>query len=569
MKENAKKGLSAARREMLSLAQLLGEEPLPPRPKTGPGAAAFRKPMIDIKQTYSALAEAVAGCLPPRGLYRSPHGGFFTIVPRADSPAGYESRAMDALRFATWCERWMAFGSPRKGAAGEVDYAPTSLSEAQARLVMQADVFRERVPEVKLVSPLVLPLAERRAEGGWKFRVPKAGYDAATKIFFVDTLPLDWGRFERVPLAAIRALLERLFMSFPLDGGDVPAMKSRSLGACVTALLGAFLHLNIRRSPILIINANQRGTGKTFLARTLFAPVYGSIAAANYVEDDNEFRKTLNSLLLSGEQYCFLDDLKTLVSNTLNRFVTSDVITDRVMGTNTLFMAENRLQFVVTGNQLKSSTDVARRSLCIDLFLSEDALARTFDGSGLSEDVIVRPGWRGEMLGACWQLCRLWEAAGCPRVIARALPSFPDYSELAMNIAVWAGFADPTGPALLSMDAGDVMGETLVDVLVDFVTRIVPDDWSAPHAGSVTAATVQELVDFARDTNRLDIIVGAARNVNIAFGCAMRRLKGREFADSRGRKFRVGSKKEKASTRYEFRILTEPTKNPDGSPLGE
>lgn len=88
-----------------------------------------------------------------------------------------------------------------------------------------------------------------------------------------------------------------VFADFPLDGGPCHTIQSRSLGAIVTAMLGQFLHHCIDLFPMVCVNANQPGTGKSFCVQAMLAPFYGEISAGNHLEDDNEFRKTLNAAI--------------------------------------------------------------------------------------------------------------------------------------------------------------------------------------------------------------------------------------------------------------------------------
>ena len=115
-------------------------------------------------------------------------------------------------------------------------------------------------------------------------------------------------------------------------------------------------------------------------------------------------RKTLNTLLFDGAMVCYLDDIKTLANNTINRFVTATAIRDRILGTNQSFTVANRMQFFVTGNNLKTTPDIARRSLTIDLFWAGKAAERQFSNPAITEERLADPAWRASLLSCLWSL---------------------------------------------------------------------------------------------------------------------------------------------------------------------
>lgn len=516
------------------------------------GTSATRNvPRINIDQPYGALAACVAENLPDGVLYRR-NGEYVTVSTTNDS-TGYREDRMTPGRFSTWVERHLQFFKYR----GKEELPKiTSLSEAQSKLILASDDMLERVPEIKEISSLRLPVLKEGTTFDRPIFEPAAvGYDPRTRIYTVDSLPVNW--HQRYSAESVRKVFLRLFQEFPLDSGDIPHSSCRSMGAIVCAMLGLFLRHNIDRFPIIIFNANQRGTGKTFLARCILSPFYGEAEVTPYIEDDTEMRKTLNANIQSGEPYCLLDDVRSLVSNSINRVVTASKIRDRKLGGDSMFCIENRMQFFVTGNQLKTSQDVERRSMPIDMFLPMDATKRQVENI-IDEVSILKQGWRKEMLEALWSLVCGWMAAGCPKdpQTSKRITSFSAY-QVATHITIWAGFMDPFGPRQVNLDTGDTMSSALEEVVIHVADGVLPPP-GRQHTGYLETFKIQEILERAQAIDKLEIVTNGARDEKRSFGQQMRKIKGRIYTDSMGRQFMVGDKKTKASSAYTFTILSEP-----------
>lgn len=501
---------------------------------------AGNKTRINLRNIrYSELAQYVSEAIPQHALFWK-NGEYCTIVVSADGRS-YTERPMSALRFSTWVEKFINFR-----ATAAVDAAPTSLSEAQSRMVLASDYMRDRTPELKEISPVRLPMLSP----GHDLRNPvfepaPLGYDATTQIFTVDGLPIDWGTLYKRE-SVIKSLIW-IFEDFPFDGGDRPLLQCRSFAAAVCAMLGQFLRHVIDKFPLVIFNANQEGTGKTFLARALLSPMLGDVKIQNYVEDENEMRKTLNATILAGAPVCFLDDLRSLVSNAINRFVTSDSISDRKLGGNEMFEVKHKTQFFVTGNMLKTSRDIERRSLPVDMFCEGDATRRVVRNR-ISEPGILTDSWRANMLSALWSLVAGWVAAGCPRDprTESRISSFSAF-KIAVHITMWAGLMDPFGERQVNLDTGDAMGEALHETVVAIATGMTTE---------MTASyTIDDIMERARLIHKLEIITNGAKDPKRSIGQQMRRFKGRVFEDELGRRFQVGNKRTSASSLYTFTIL--------------
>lgn len=545
----------------LSDGQILGAEPLAEQDMT-------EKAQIYIKLPYHELAKRICACIPYGALYRLDRL-YVTLHPQREI-ATVDTQEMTQARFTTWVSQYCRlYNMSKDGAKTE-----TSLSEAMARVVLSSDIFRDSIPEIEEIVNVRLPIMAVK-DGKPHFEPAAAGYDPKTKLYSLDSLPIQWDK--TYPLDAVRKVFINIFSEFALDGGliggcgDVTPTQSPSLAACVCSMLGQFLHHCIDKFPLIIYNANKQGTGKTFLARVCLAPVWGDVPVCNYQSDENELRKTLNSLLFSNEKICLLDDVKTLSNNTLNRYITSSIIKDRELGQNRVFSKRNRMQFFATGNNLKSTADIERRSIPVDLFYARDVKSRKFKFT-ITEESIQHKAWRADICQGLWSIVKHWEQAGCPALVPRgALPSFDFYCYFAINATIFAGFANPLGARIVNLDTGDVMGHALKEVIIALADNIMADPGCA-ETGLTRDYTVRDIIEAAEAQHKLDIVTNSASDSKKAMGLALRAIKGNEYKDSWGRWFSVGDRRSSASTLYRFTILSERTRQlesnyPDSTPF--
>ena len=528
---------------------------------------------ICIDQTYAEIAADIARALTahPGKLYLM-DGSYGTVIIDATNQK-YRFHPIDPDRIVTWLEEQSIcfFYTPgRKPRPTKDNPNPqptprrTSLSPAQAKIVLASDSVRFSTPEIKEICPLRLPIAARAKDGTHRFYPAPLGYDPLTKLYTIDFLPIDWAPHLAWPAEKALRALTHVFKDFPLDGGAVPILQSRSFSAIITAMLGQFLRHNISLFPMIAVNANQPGTGKSFCVQAMLAPFHGIISAGNYLEDDNEMRKSLNAAIMEGQTIFFLDDIATLAGRVLPRYITMRSIRDRILGKSATFEKENRMQFFVTGNGLKTSKDIERRVLPIDLFIAGDAPSHTSTLTDLKEDHFSNPLWRADLLRALWSLCLHWVKKGCPNA-ATPMSSFKTFTTLAANIAMAAGLADPLGPRLVDLDTGDTMTIALIEFLSIVADTIQPpaDDPARPHTGLTESLKLDDLVARAREHDLLETITNASRDPRAALSKMMRKQKGRRYTDSYGRQFQIGNAMRTAAARtvHPFHILTEPTRN--------
>lgn len=197
--------------------------------------------------------------------------------------------------------------------------------------------------------------------------------------------------------------------------GDFPfanvASKANAIAFLITcAAFDSFEGL----APIFVVDANQMGTGKTFLVEVVHTVASGRTATATPPDRDEEFRKRITSDLIAGRTLLAIENLSgALKSPVLAQLATSPSWSDRVLGVSRTVDLDNRLVISATGNNVELAGDLARRCVFITLEAREhQAWQHQYRNPKLL-------GWvhnhRSELLGAILTLVRAWHAEGRPQ----------------------------------------------------------------------------------------------------------------------------------------------------------
>jgi hypothetical protein len=206
--------------------------------------------------------------------------------------------------------------------------------------------------------------------------------------------------------------------------------------------------------------------------------IFGSAARSSWSENKEEFRKALETAANTAVPYIFFDNVRHPLANAdLEGFVTSPMATCRVMGKNTeQITVPNITTVLVTANQATTSTDIAERSLFVNLFVDEaDPQARRIS-KPIDEDTLTNPHNRRMMLSALWALVRHWVEKGKVRNRDSKLVGFEQWSEVIGGIVRACGFVDP-----LQRPNIDGVGDTLGQKMKELVFRMMTDSGGDPE----------------------------------------------------------------------------------------
>lgn len=268
----------------------------------------------------------------------------------------------------------------------------------------------------------------------------KPGFDPMTGLLY---MPAE--AFPRVPpqptrdqVDAALALLFDAVADFPFKSR---VHRAAWLGSVLTPFARpAFLGC----SPLNLIDANVAGAGKGKLLNVIAMIVSGrEFATMAPVDDDDEQRKRITSLALSGEPMVLIDNVAgTLGGPSLDSALTSTSWGDRLLGGN----QQVRLPLIVTwfanGNNVQLTGDMQRRVAHIRL---ESPLDHPEDRKGFRHadlEAYVREN-RPALVVAALTILRGFCAAGRPRQGLPPWGSFEGWSALVREAIVWAGEPDP------------------------------------------------------------------------------------------------------------------------------
>jgi len=267
-----------------------------------------------------------------------------------------------------------------------------------------------------------------------------SGYQPETKLYY-------WPSGEAVPPVPSTPDETDLLRAKQLIGmewlSDFPfvddASRANAISVPITVLARNLIDGPV---PLFAFDAPSAGTGKGLLASTSTLVVSGSKPAMmTETRDDEELRKRVTSLLMSGPDVVVLDNVRRrLESGTLASLLTSTAWKDRVLGRSQTIELPNRTVWIVTGNNLQMSDEVMRRTVWIRLDSRRD---RPWDRAGFRhselESWVLRH--RADLLWAFLVLVQNWVAKGKPSWTGQALGSFEAWSKVVGGVLESAGIS--------------------------------------------------------------------------------------------------------------------------------
>lgn len=292
--------------------------------------------------------------------------------------------------------------------------------------------------------------------------ITQAGYDIASQRFGV----FDAGQFlikDKTLEAARNALisLEELITEFHFVG---PADKSATLSAIFTAVVRPTLAC----APGYHIKAPIMGTGKSYLCDLIgaFAGPGGN-AKVSYPKTSDEATKVILSLLLTGPAVIEFDDMDTdwIPHGTINRMLTAEHITDRILGVSKTAKVSTRTLFLGSGNNVGPIRDLLRRVITIHLD-PRCAIPATLSYNGKPVDKVRKS--RGVYVAAVLTIILAWREAGSPQADVENIATFGGaWADYCRHPLIWLGLADPA-TALLEQVKHDPDGEALAGLLAEW-----------------------------------------------------------------------------------------------------
>jgi hypothetical protein len=207
--------------------------------------------------------------------------------------------------------------------------------------------------------------------------------------------------------AAKRIILGEMFIDFPFA-------DQASRAHALAMLIGPTVRYAIRGpTPLGLIDAPVEGTGKSLLAEAIMLAAVGEVPDAIAADmKDEEWNKTLLALLIEGYPIVYLDNAnKKIDSGSFASTLTARFKRGRILGETKTVKAPVRVCWVMTGNNVIVSREVARRTYWVRL----DARCETpAERTGFRHPSLLA--WvgenRGRVIQAVLVLIRNWLARG-------------------------------------------------------------------------------------------------------------------------------------------------------------
>jgi hypothetical protein len=328
--------------------------------------------------------------------------------------------------------------------------------------------------------------------------VATPGYDPGTRLWYQPApgvaLPEVPDRPSRQQVARAKKLL--------LDDllGDFPFQDEASRTNALALLLLPFLRpLVDGPTPLHLVDAAEAGTGKGLLADVVHLVATGRCAPPSPEgENGGEWRKRVFALLLDDPAFVVIDNVNAyLDSGALAAALTARTIRDRVMGLSRVVEVPVRCVWVATGNNVRMSRELARRTPLVRLVAPcEEPWNRPASDFRHPDLVGFARANRGALVGAALTLGRAWVAAGRPAG-GRTVGSYEAWSRAlggAMEVIGRPGFM-ANAPQMLTFANDDTARWT------SFV-----EQWWEAHGDEKVG--VASLFDLVREHRLLEGVLG-------------------------------------------------------------
>ena len=316
-----------------------------------------------------------------------------------------------------------------------------------ARLVhlLMSTQYRQAVPEVMGVvrQPFV------RANGNLCL-IP--GYHADLKVLAAfDPEPFKkfaWqGKISITQAEDSARYCEDIYREFAVDA----SMKNTVLCAGMTAAQRGVLD----RAPMILIQSNVSGIGKSTLARVLALLVSGMPASEiSYPNSAEETARTLFSALASSPACVLIDNIVGTLQDhpALCTSLTEPFYESRVLRTSSTKQVLTRVLFVGTGNYVTPAADLRRRVLPIKLVSSlEHPEQRRFAREDLDQYVLEH---RSELVMHHLRIAA-WYLQATEKTECAPLSGLHAWSRRCREPIQALGYDDPAIPMLKMLEEGD------------------------------------------------------------------------------------------------------------------
>ncbi len=269
------------------------------------------------------------------------------------------------------------------------------------------------------------------------------GYDEATGLLYMPA-----AHFDVVPDQPTHADAKSSAETLLELVKEFPFVVETHRSGWLAGLLTQFSRFSFEGcTPLFLIDAGAAGSGKSLLAGLFSAISTGrDMPRMAATEDENEMRKRLLTLAISGARMVLMDNVTgRLGGASLNMVLTSTVIEDRILGRNELCTVPWSTIVYATANNAQVADDTHRRTIYQRI---EAATERPEDREGFEVPrlLVYAKKHRTRFVHAALTILRAYavhlEKGGKPPKM-RNMGSFEEWSDAVRAPLIWIGQPDP------------------------------------------------------------------------------------------------------------------------------
>ncbi len=251
------------------------------------------------------------------------------------------------------------------------------------------------------------------------------GYDEGSKFFLFPTVqvPKIAEKPKKADLKKARELINEIIVDFPF------VHESDRAHAIAMLLLPFVRPMVDGPTPLHLLDKPKQGTGATLLAEAITLVKTGEIIAAQSApRTEEEWQKVILSKLITAPEFLFLDNVRTIYSDTLATALPAGEYEGRRLGVSEIVKVPIRCTWIMTGNNVEMGSDFPRRivQIRLDANIEDPTERRGF----LHPDIHT---WvkeeRGQLVWAALTIARAWISAGKPEP-ERTLASYHNWARI-------------------------------------------------------------------------------------------------------------------------------------------
>jgi hypothetical protein len=289
--------------------------------------------------------------------------------------------------------------------------------------------------------------------------------------------------------------------------------------------------------PLFAFDANTRGSGKSLLVDMASMIAYGTEAARSSMSTvDEEMRKQITSILLSGSPVALLDNLRSggkFGGPAFDSLLTSLEWKERLLGKTLVLKIPARTVWFATGNNMQYVGDLPRRTIRARV---ESPVDNPEDREGFKHgkgDELLRviSSRRKFLVTQALIVLRGHALAGRPQ-LGKQWGSFESWSNVVADAIRWVGLPDPLLGRVTEDESSDddrLHIDALIDALIvigrkvsarELVSILYPRDYyESPEGPDARYSSARDALETACGARGLP----SPKDV----GYALRRVKGR------------------------------------------